>query len=312
MHIEKIIYFGTAPIAVPALEALHAQPDCQVLAVCTQPDRPSGRKRKLTPSAVKSCAERLGIPVLDPEKISTARETLAGLQADLAVVFAYGQYIPASVFSLPARGSINFHPSLLPRYRGASPIQSALLDGCETSGLTVLEVSEKMDSGDLLYQETVPISPEDTSESLHERFGNLAAEWVPRILSGLRDGSLQPVPQQEEEATECGKIFKEDGHIHWEESAEKIRNRIRAYQPWPGAYIPMGSRGNLKILSAQTESGQGKPGEILQVGSDGPLIACGSGALRLRRVQPPGKNAMDGGSFLNGHPLQPGSVLGRE
>lgn len=309
MKIQKIIYFGTAPIAVPALEALHADPGSEVVAVCTQPDRPSGRKRKLTPSAVKMCAEELGIPVWDPEKISTARDGLEELTPDLAVVFAYGQYIPKSVFDLPVRGSINFHPSLLPQYRGASPIQSSLLDGRTTSGLTVLEVSDQMDAGNLLLQRSIKISPEDTSETLHIQFGNLAGELIPEILEGLRAETLSSMPQEEGKATECGKISKEDGRIHWQEPATKILNRIRAFQPWPGTYFPLGKQGNLKILEAKVEFGKGTPGELLDVEGEGPLVACGQDALRLLRVQPPGKKPMDGKSFLHGHPLQPGSVL---
>lgn len=305
--LEKIIYFGTAPIAVPALAALHAQPDCEVVAVCTQPDRPSGRKRKLSPSAVKICAQALGIPVFDPEKISEAKSALADLAPDLAVVFAYGQYLPKSVFNLPVHGSINFHPSLLPKYRGASPIQSALLDGVVDCGLSVLQVSERMDAGDLLLQSPLQIKPGDNSETLHERFAGLAADLVPSLLKGLREGTLQVRPQDEAQATECGKISKQDGGIDWTEPAEKILNRIRAYQPWPGCYFPLGEKGNLKVLQAVVEEGEGMPGMLLDVSGEGPLVACGHQALRLLRVQPPGKNAMDGKSFLNGHPLPHGS-----
>jgi methionyl-tRNA formyltransferase len=306
-RIEKIIYFGTAPIAVPALEALHAQADCGVVAVCTQPDRPSGRKRKLSPSAVKVCAQALGIPVFDPEKISEAKSALADLAPDLAVVFAYGQYLPKSVFNLPVHGSINFHPSLLPKYRGASPIQSALLDGVVDSGLSVIKVSERMDAGDLLWQTSLQIKPEDNSETLHERFAALAADLVPSLLKGLREGRLPGRPQDETLATECGKISKLDGAIDWTEPAETILNRIRAYQPWPGCYFPLGEKGNLKVLHAVVEEGDAVPGMLLDVSGDGPLVACGRQALRLLRVQPPGKNAMDGKSFLNGHPLFLGS-----
>lgn len=307
--IEKLVYFGTAPIAVPALRALHAQPGCEVVAVCTQPDRPSGRKRRLTPSAVKVCAQELGLTVLDPEKISEAKAALAALSPDLAVVFAYGQYLPRSVFELPLHGSINFHPSLLPKYRGASPIQSALLDGVVESGLSVLQVSERMDAGDLLMQVPLRIAPEDDSEQLHQRFAMLAAAQVPELLEGLRTGRLTPTPQAEVLATECGRISKQDGGIQWHEPAGKIYNRIRAYQPWPGTYFPWEGEGNLKVLQARVEAGQGSPGCLLEAAGDGPLVACGELALRLLRVQPPGKNAMDGRSFLNGYPLKPGSCF---
>lgn len=310
MKLEKIIYFGTAPIATPVLEALNAQPDCKVVAVCTQPDRPKGRKRKLTPSAVKVCAEKLGIPVLDPEKISTATDQLEELDPDIAVVFAYGQYLPESVFELPVHGSINFHPSLLPKFRGASPIQSSLLAGLTESGISVLQVSKEMDAGDVLYQHPLEFDPQDNSETLHEKFAKLASELVPEIMEGLRSESLEPVPQSEEDATECRKISKQDGGIQWIENAATILNRIRAYQPWPGVYFPLGeNKGNLKILEASVEAGVGNPGTVLQTGGEGPLIACGDGAIRLTKVQPPGKKPMDGKSFLNGHPLAEGTVF---
>lgn len=308
-QIEKIIYFGTAPIAVPALQALHAEAGCEVIAVCTQPDRPSGRKRRLSPSAVKVCAQNLGIQVFDPEKISADKDPLAALQADLAVVFAYGQYLPKSVFELPAQGAINFHPSLLPKYRGASPIQSSLLDGVVESGLSVLKVSERMDAGDILLQHPLQIRPEDNSETLHERFARLAAELVPDLIRGLRDGTLIPRPQDETQVLECGKISKQDGAIQWTDPAQTLLNRIRAYQPWPGSYFPLGELGNLKVLAAEVVSAQGPPGTVLEVSGNGPVVACGREALRLIRVQPPGKNAMDGKSFLNGYSLQAGSVL---
>jgi len=309
MKINRIIYFGTAPIAVPALIALQKQPGVEVLAVCTQPDRPSGRKRKLTPSAVKVCAEHLGIPVLDPEKIIEAHDRLMELEPDLAVVFAYGQYLPSRIVELPVHGSINFHPSLLPKFRGASPIQSSLLAGLSESGLSVLKVSKKMDAGDVLMQRPLHIHPEDNSETLHERFAVLAAELVPELLEGLSRDALTSTPQQEDQATECGKISKQDGGIHWLEKAATISNRIRAYQPWPGAYFPLGDKGNIKVLKAKVEEGTGIPGTILDVEGKGPLIACGEQALRLITLQPPGKKPMDGRSFLNGTPLGLGQVV---
>lgn len=309
MTINNIIYMGTAPIAVPALEALHARPDCEVVAVCTQPDRPSGRKRRLTPSPVKVCALELGIPVVDPEKIGTAKAGLSALEPDLAVVFAYGQYLPRSIFDLPVHGSINFHPSLLPRYRGASPIQSALLDGCTETGLSVIRVGEKMDAGDVLLQRTVSIGPDDTSQDLTLRFARMAADLVPEVLKGLREESLTFTPQKEAEATECRKIAKADGAIDWTKSAQALHCQIRAFHPWPGAFFGLGELGSVKVLEAKVESGDAEAGTLLDLAGEGPLIACGEDALRLILLQPPGKKPMDGRSFLNGHPLQEGTVL---
>ncbi|MEX2606934.1 MAG: methionyl-tRNA formyltransferase [Kiritimatiellia bacterium] len=309
MNIQKIIYFGTAPIAVPALKALRAQSDSEVVAVCTQPDRPGGRKRRLMPSPVKQAACELGLPVLDPEKIGAAKEALAALEPDLAVVFAYGQYLPRSIFDLPVYGSINFHPSLLPKYRGASPIQTAILDGCSESGLSVIRLGETMDAGDLLFQQKVSIGPGDTSEDLTLRFANLAADLVPELLRGLREETLTFTPQNEEEVTECRKIAKADGVIDWTKPASVLHCQIRAFQPWPGAFFGLGELGSVKVLEAGVESGDAEPGTLLETAGEGPLVACGEQALRLTVLQPPGKKPMDGRSFLNGHPLQVGTVL---
>jgi len=306
MKIERIVYFGTAEIAVPALEALRAEPGCEVVAVCTQPDRPSGRKRRLTPSPVKVKAEELNLPVLDPEQISEARAELERLDPDLAVVFAYGQYMPESVFDLPTYGSVNFHPSLLPAYRGASPIQSAIADGCTESGLTVLRVSKRMDAGDLLMQRVVSIGGEDTAETMRRRFADLAAELVPDMLRGLREGTLRAEPQDEEEATECGRLQKSDGEVDWTAPARETSNKVRAYQPWPGVFFPLGDAGNVKILRVRVEAATGTPGEVLEAEGEGPLVACGRNAVRLLEVQPPGKKSMSGRDFLNGHRLRPG------
>lgn len=310
MKIERLVYFGTAPIAVPALEALAALPDVQVVAVCTQPDRTSGRKRKLTPSPVKEVALRLGLPVFDPEKIGDAEEALRVLEPDLGMVFAYGQYLPSRIFDLPTLGSVNFHPSRLPEYRGASPIQSAIADGHTESALSLIQVGKQMDAGDIWWQEDVTIGPEDTSALMHDRFGALAGERVPELLQGLRNGTLERRPQEEALATECGKISKQDGAVDWTLPAEVLWNRVRAYDPWPGVFVPFGEAGNLKLLSVQLEDASGAvPGEVLSVEKSGPVVACGEGSLRFLRVQPPGKKPMSGGDFLNGHPLTPGDIL---
>jgi methionyl-tRNA formyltransferase len=309
MEIERVIYMGTAPIAVPALTALAAQNDVEVVAVCTQPDRPSGRKRKLTPSPVKVRALELGLTVLDPEKIGEVESELAALKPNLGIVFAYGQYLPRAIFDLPTLGSINFHPSRLPEYRGASPIQSTLLDGKTESALSVLQVGAKMDAGDLWLQKEVKIFPEDTSETLQDRFGQLAGEVLPELLDGLRSGRLTRTPQDESRVIECGKISKADGGIDWTKPAEQLWNQIRAFQPWPGAFFPLEERGLVKIQRARVEAESGTPGEVLEGTGGGPLIACGEGALRLLILQPPGKRPMAGADFLRGHPLPPGEIL---
>lgn len=309
MKIERLLYFGTAPIAIPALKALHEDPGSEIVAVCTQPDRPKGRKRKLSPSPVKACALELGLPVVDAEKIGDAAEQLRDLKPDLAVVFAYGQYMPTKIFDLPEQGSINFHPSLLPKYRGASPIQSAMADGLVESGLSVIRVGKRMDAGDILKQEVVPIQPEDTGETMSERFATLAGEWVPGLLQVFREDQVSWTPQEESEATECGKIQKGDGDVDWSLPAETLWHRIRAFQPWPGATFLDLHGQMIKIQEVTLLEHQGAPGTVLELGTKGPVIACGQGALQLRTLQPPGKKPMKGADFLNGHDWEPGMQL---
>lgn len=308
--LKNIVYFGTAPIAVPTMEALANHPGFKLRGVCTQPDRPAGRKRVLTPSPVKHRAMELGLPVFTPEKVGTAAEDLMGLDPDIFVVFAYGQYIPRKVFDAPPLGSINLHPSLLPAYRGASPIQSALADGLGETGLSIIRVGEVMDAGDVLLQRGVPIAPEDNAATLTETFARLGGEMILEALFSLRDGPAVWTPQDPAAVTECHKLQKTDGAVDWRLPARVLHNHARAYILWPGLYFPLDDKGaNLKIIETRVESASGRPGEVLDTGKAGPLVACGSGALRLTRVQPPGKQPMGGGDFLNGHALPPGTIL---
>jgi methionyl-tRNA formyltransferase len=309
MVVERILFMGTAEIAVPSLAALHEAPDFTVCGVCTQPDRPSGRRRVLTASPVKQKAQELGLPVLTPDRVGSCCDALAALRPDLMVVFAYGQYLPKTVCELPSAGAINLHPSMLPKYRGASPIQSAIANGDTETGLSVIRVGEKMDAGDILLQVPVTIGPEETSAELHDRFAALSAEVIVKAARSIRDGTAVWRAQKDEEATECRKLEKEDGRMDWSMPARVLYSRVRAYQPWPGTFTELDGKGPLKILSARVEPGAGAPGEVLDVSGGGPLVACGEEALRLLRVQPPGKAAMDGRAFLNGHSVPVGCTL---
>lgn len=309
MKLEKVLYLATADIAVPTLESLHASGEFQVCGVCTQPDRPSGRKRLLTPSPVKQKALELGLPVFTPEKIGTACDELACTEPDILLVFAYGQYIPSKVCGTPPWGAINLHPSLLPLYRGASPIQTALLHSDEITGLSVIRVAEKMDAGDILRQTMLAVDPDDTSETLHQRFARLAAEEILHALRDLRDGRAVWTPQDESRVVECRKLEKEDGRIDWTLPATELRNRFRAFQPWPGFYFDLDDVGTIKVLETKVEEVTGKAGEILACGRNGLLVACGEGALRILEVQPPGKRPMAACDFLNGCTLEPGRSL---
>ncbi|MCC5850936.1 MAG: methionyl-tRNA formyltransferase [Verrucomicrobia bacterium] len=308
-HPLPVVYLGTAEIAVPAMEAIAGHPDFDLKGVFSQPDRPSGRHRRLTASPAKSRARELSVPVATPEKIGEAQDQLEAWNPSIMVVFAYGQYIPRRVFAFPPLGTINLHPSLLPKYRGASPIQSAIAAGESESGLSVIRVTERMDAGDILLQRRVEIGPMDTAQSMSERFAAMSAELIVEALLAIRDGNAVWVPQDEDRVVECGKLSKEDGWMDWTLPAQTWGNRIRAYQPWPGVSFPLPDGSRVKIHAARLEEGGGAPGEVLDVGTDGPLIACGDGALRLTQVQPPGKSVMSGRDFLNGHPLQCGEKL---
>ena len=312
-ELKRIVIMATAPIALPTLDTLHQAKDFEVVGVYSQPDRPAGRKRKLTASAIKLRALELGIPVYTPEKIGTAEDELRGLAPDITVVFAYGQYIPKRIFALPDHGSINLHPSLLPHYRGASPIQSAIAAGDRMSGISVIDVGEEMDAGDILAQCEVPIGREDTSASMTERFSLVGAELMLGVLRGLRDEHIFRTPQDESHVTETSKLSKSDGHLNWGQVDSRVFDcRVRAYTPWPSVMVPLPGGPPtlpLKILAVKPEAGQGTPGEILDLKGAGPLIATADGAVRLTQVQPPGKAPMDGKSFLNGHRWELGQIL---
>ena len=311
----RVVFFGSASIGFPLLDALMASPDDEVVAVVTQPDRPVGRKLRMTPCPVKEAALKKGLNLLCPEKVGSS-ESIAALKAqnpDLFVVVAYGQYIPSSVLELPLRGSINLHPSLLPKYRGSSPIQWAIANGDEMTGVTILYVSEKMDAGDILLQREVPIRPEDNALTLESVLAQAGAELLMEAVEQIRSGTVYAQPQKEAEATEVRKLTKEDGRIDWNLPASVLNNRIRAFAAWPGCFCEAPVRSGMqrvKILEARVEPGEGAPGSVLEAQGEGLLVATGDGALRLLTVQPAGKNIMDGSAYLRGYPLEPGSCLG--
>lgn len=311
----RVVFFGSASIGFPLLDALLASPSDEIVAVVTQPDRPVGRKLKLTACPVKEHAREKELLVLAPEKVGSAEniEALSALHADLFVVVAYGQYIPPAVLALPAHGSINFHPSLLPKYRGSSPIQWALANGDSITGSTILYVSEKMDSGDIILQREVPVRPEDNAITLEPILAQAGAELLMEAVGQIRSGTVQARPQDDAGATEVRKLVKEDGRLDWNLPASVLNNRIRAFISWPGCFCEVSVRNSmqrLKILAARVEPGSGTPGEILSVEGVGLLVATGEGALRLLQVQPEGKKPMDAPAYLRGYPLEPGCSLG--
>lgn len=305
----RIVFFGSASIGFPVLEAMIASPLDEVVAVVTQPDRPAGRKQQLTPCPVKTFAQERNIRILSPEKVKDDLAELAALQADLFVVVAYGQYIPSSILALPVHGAINLHPSLLPKYRGSSPIQWALAYGDTVTGVTILYVSEKMDAGDILLQRTVAIDPEDTAATLEPVLAEAGAQLLMEAVHQIRNGKVVRTPQNDAEAVDVCKLAKEDGRLNWSLPAFELRNRIRGFTPWPGCYCELPDGQRLKVLKAAVEDRSGVPGEILEASGTGPLIATGQGSLRLLTVQPAGKCSMDGAAYLRGNPIAAGQRI---
>lgn len=310
----RIVLMGSGELACPALERLCGREGDLVAAVVTQPDRPGGRRLRPTAVAAKRLAEQRGLPVLTPGRVSDpvfARQ-LAGLAPDVVVVAAYGQFLRRNVLDVPRLATVNVHPSLLPKYRGAAPVQWAVARGDSVTGVTILHVTEAMDAGDIILQEEEPIRPDDTAESLAARLAERGAVLLDRSLDALAAGTAPRAPQDPAQVVLAPKLCKEDGRIDWSRPAADIHNRVRGFRPWPGCHAewPAGSGRRVKILSAAVETGSGAPGEILAAGRDGLLVAAGRDALRLASVQPEGRPAMSGGAFCCGYRPKPGDRLG--
>ena len=304
----RIVFMGSAALAVPSLRLLLASSSDEVVGIVSQPNRPAGRKRIPAPCPLKAFAEQQGLDVLVPEKVGDPETVaaLADLKPDLFVVVAYGQYIPSRVIQLAPCEAINVHPSLLPRYRGAAPIQWAILNGDKTTGVSIIYLAQKMDAGDIIRQRSHPIAPDDTSATLHDKLAGAGAELLMEALDDIRGGSVVRTVQDETKAFTIRKLNKEDGRIDWDLPAEAIRNRIRAFDPWPGSFCTFPDGKMLKVWKVVVEDGEGRPGEVLD---DRLLVAAGSGALRLVEVQPSGGIRTSTLSYLNGHPVSKGITL---
>ncbi len=309
----RILFMGSGEVACPSLERLLHHSDHDVVAVVSRPDKPQGRHRIVAPCPAKAFAEAHGVPVLTPERIGSpeAVEEIKALEPDIIVVVAYGQFIKPEILSIPAFEAINVHPSLLPKYRGASPIQWALANGEQETGVTVLYVSEEMDAGDIIVRRSMAIDPDDTALTLSPRLAALGADLLVEALNAIRAGVVERIPQDHEQATVVYKLQKEHGRIDWTMPAETIRNRIRGFTPWPGCYTMYEDR-LLKVLRAETlEKNAPVPvGTVVCRDESGPVIAAGEGCLRLLELQPEGKIAMSGQAFLCGHRLPDGTRLG--
>ncbi len=308
----RIVFAGTPEFAASHLQAL-LDSEHSVVAVYTQPDRPSGRGQKLTPSAVKQLAIEHHIPVLQPVNLRSpeAQQELAEFQADLMVVVAYGLILPQAILDTPRLGCINSHASLLPRWRGAAPIQRAIEAGDTESGITVMQMEAGLDTGPILLKVSTPISATDTGGSLHDRLATLGPAAVLQSIQGLLDGSITPEKQLDGLATYAHKLNKQAALIDWQRPAAALDCQIRAMHPWPVCHSTLAGE-TLKIHAAQLAEGQGQPGEILAADRDGLLVACGEQALRLTRLQLPNARALAFSDLLNSRQalFTPGQVLG--
>lgn len=310
----RIVFMGTPEFAVPSLQVLLEGSE-QVVGVVTQPDQPSGRGMAFHAPPVKVLAEAHHVPVFQPAKLRVP-EVLAQLQAwhpDLIVVAAYGRILPTTILTLPPLGCINVHASLLPKYRGAGPIQWAIANGETETGITIMQVSEPMDAGDILLQKALPIAATDTGGSLHDKLARLGAEALQEAIGLLKAGQLTARQQNEADVTSAPLIQKDDGRVDWHLAAAVIERRVRAFNPWPSAYTTLNGK-LLKIFAAQVEhslrSSQAAPGTIIEVTPVTVSVATGNGVLTLREVQLAGKKRLSVEEFLHGYHLQPGLRLG--
>jgi methionyl-tRNA formyltransferase len=311
----KLVFCGTPQFAVPSLERLvTAAAGCEVQLVVTQPDRPQGRGMEITAPPVKQAAQKLGLPVVQPDKIKANQDfqnQLRRLSPEAIIVVGYGRIIPPWMLQLPPRGNINVHASLLPKYRGAAPIQWAIARGEKVTGITTMLLNEGLDTGDILQQRELPILPEDNALTLAPRLADLGAGLLLKTLRGLEQGSVHPVPQEHSLATLAPILKKEDGQIDFSRTATEIHNRLRGFQPWPGASTQFRGK-NLKIIAAQPwpEKIPLAPGE-LRWREEKLLAGCGSETvLELLEVQPEGKKPISAREFVNGYRPAAGERLG--
>jgi methionyl-tRNA formyltransferase len=302
----KIIFAGTPHFAATALEALLAQ-SFEVVAVLTQPDRPAGRGMQLLPSAVKQLALQHGLPVLQPLTLKDAsiQFELAAYAADVMVVAAYGLILPQAVLQLPRHGCLNIHASLLPRWRGAAPIQRAILAGDRETGITIMQMDAGLDTGDMLLKKSCPIAGQDNARTLHDKLAALGAQAIVEALRLLEQNRLKRMPQDNAQATYAAKLSKAEAQINWQDNAERIANAVRAYNPFPVASTTLNAT-LVKIWQTSVRDGTGEPGTVLAVDRDGIVVACGQGALCLEVLQRPNAKAMNAAQFVQGFAVHPG------
>lgn len=306
----RTVFMGTPDFALPTLEGL-IEAGVRLCAVYTQPDRPRGRGKKLAPPPVKELAQHCDIPVRQPEKLRAPEEVegLRRLAPDLIVVVAYGQILPRSILEIPRFGCINVHASLLPKYRGAAPINKAIMEGEKVTGVTTMLMDVGLDTGPMLVKRSTPIGEEETAGEIHDRLARLGREAMEETLRRICAGTLRPEPQNDAESSYAPMLKKEDGHIDWSKSAGEIHNQVRGLDPWPGAYTFLGDE-MIKIAATRplADTG-GEPGTVLAAGPEGVRIACGEGSLLVRELQLPGRKRLAAAEFLRGRPLPAGLHL---
>ncbi len=303
--ILRVVFMGSPEFSVPTLRALDEA--FTVTGVFTQPDRPRGRGRKTSPTEVKAAAFQLGLPVETPNRPDSpeALELLEAWSPDVIVVAAYGRILPKVVLDFPPMGCINLHASLLPRHRGASPITAAILAGDEETGVCAIMMDEGMDTGDILMCETIPIRDRDTAGSLHDRMLEPGAELIVKTLRLMKAGRIEPKPQNDDKATYTRPLTKDDGRLDWTEPADALDRRVRAMNPWPGAFSTLRGE-SVKIPRSRPSPGDGRPGAIVDIREDGFATATGDGLLVIEEIQAPGKKRMNAAEFARGRRLEIG------
>ena len=309
----KIIFMGTPDFAVGTLRSL-AEAGHEITLVVSQPDKPKGRGHAMVPTPVKVVAEELGIPVFQPVKIREAKDVLEKTEADVCVVAAFGQIIPASILHMKKYGCINVHASLLPKYRGAAPIQWAVIDGEKESGVTIMQMDEGLDTGDMLAKAIVPLDEKETGGSLFDKLSEAGGRLCVETLAKLEKGEIIPEKQGESPTAYASMLDKKMGNIDWNKSAVVIERLVRGLNPWPSAYTHLDGK-TLKIWACDVlpqSASKGESGEILEVTKDAIHVQTGDGILVLREIQLAGKARMDACAFLRGYKVVPGTVLSAE
>ena len=301
---------GTPEFAVPSLRALIEVGE-NVVAIVTQPDKPRGRGKKLTPPPVREAALKHNIPVFQPEKIKDEPfiTAISNFSPDVIAVVAYGKILPKAILDIPPKGCINVHASILPKYRGAAPINWAIINGEKETGITTMLLDEGMDTGDMLLTEKVEIRDDDTASSLHDRLKYIGADLLIKTIKGIKSETIRPIPQDDSQATYAPMLKKEDGRIDWTMKAEEIKNLIRGFFPWPGAYTRWDGK-QIKIFKAEVEAGvKEEPGTVINISTEGIFVATGKGILLIKELQPENKNRMTASEFIKGYRIVKGQIF---